>query len=254
MGLLMDNVTSGREKSPPFILLYGVEGIGKSTFAADAPNPIFLPTEDGLKNIDIPNKLPVSRTYDQFMTYLAALCEEDHEYQTVVIDSGDWLEKLVHAKVADDHNKPSVEGIGYGKGYIFAQDYFSKIREVLDWLQTEKNMGVIIICHAQVKRFNDPETEAYDMYKIKLHDLASAHLQEKSDIVAFVNYRKAVVKDDMSNKKRAIGRDERVLYTTRRAAFSAKNRYRLPAEIPFTDDGAVWRVFAQHIPFYQQED
>ena len=118
---MLENIRRGRESKPPRILAYGVEGVGKSTFAAAAPNPIFVQTEDGLGEIDTA-KFPVAGNYDDVKNALAALRDEPHGFQTVVLDSADWLERLIWDKVCKDFGVRSIEKAdgGYGKGYVRA--------------------------------------------------------------------------------------------------------------------------------------
>ena len=242
-----------RKHVPPRILIYGPQGIGKSTFVSNSMNPVLIQTEDGLGNLDIP-AYPLARTYGEVMTALTELATVDHLYNTVAVDSADWLEPLIWAQVAKEAGKKSVEDIGYGKGYVLALDLWREYLSALNYLRDEKNMTVIQTAHANIKRYDNPETESYDRYEIKLHKGASALLLEHSDIVLFANYYVGVTKDGggFKERKRAVGSGERILYTEERPAAVAKNRYGLPNEIPFDKEGNYWNVIAAHVPFYQQ--
>lgn len=243
-----------RKHIPPRILIYGPQGIGKSTFVSKAMNPVLIQTEDGLGNLDVP-AFPLAKSYNQVMEQLTELATVDHKYNTVAVDSADWLEPLIWKQVAAEAGKKSIEEIGYGKGYVMALDLWRNYIDALNYLRDEKNMTVIQTAHAQVKRFDNPETESYDRYEIKLHKSASALLLEHSDIVLFANYWVGIAKDKVgfnNERKRVVGSGDRILYTQERPSAIAKNRYGLPEEIPFDKDGAYWSVIAQHVPYYGQ--
>lgn len=236
---------------PPRILIYGPQGIGKSTFVSNSMNPVLIQTEDGLGKLDIP-AYPLASSYTDVMTSLTELATVDHSFNTIAIDSADWLEPLIWKQVALEAGKKTIEDIGYGKGYVLALDLWREYIEALNYLRDAKNMTVIQTAHAHIKKFDNPETESYDRYEIKLHKAASALLLEHSDIVMFANYYVGVTKDGagLKERKRAVGSGERILYTEERPAAVAKNRYGLPSEIPFDLNGNYWGVIAQHVPFY----
>ncbi|WP_085440276.1 ATP-binding protein [Magnetofaba australis] len=234
MATTLQSLNRAQDRRPPRIVKYGVAGVGKTTLAAGAPNPVFILTEDGLGQIQA-TSFPIARSYWDVMGALDALLNESHDFATVVVDSLDWLEPLIWAEVCAQQNVRNIEEIGYGKGYAFALDLWRAYLEKLNRLRDEKNMVVIQIAHSVIKRFDSPEHDPYDRYEIKLHAKASALIQEHSDCVLFANYRISTTKTDVGFKKkvnRAVGDGERVLYTQERPAFLAKNRYNLPLELP----------------------
>lgn len=235
----------GKRISPRRIMLYGVEGIGKSTFASMAPAPIFIKTEEGVNNIDchsMPADERVCESLDEFRYYVQLLRTEPHDYKTLAIDTADWLEKLVHADVCRAKNCESIESIDYGKGYAFALVQWSEIRTALDALRVERGMNVILLSHAKIEKFASPEADTYDRYSPDLQKLASAMLREWCDEVLFATYKVYTkTSDEGFNRKRnqGIGIGERVLKTTARPAYQAKNRLDLPDELPLN-----WDAFA----------
>ncbi len=234
-------IKRGRETKPRRVFLYGVEGIGKSSWANQAPNTLFLDIEDGLSDIDCA-KSPHIIDLDQFNEALLFLAESKHDFQTVAIDSADWLEGLIHAEVAKAAGKKSIADIGFGAGYKQALSYWDKILSRLDWLRRERDMGVIFLAHSQVKRHQDPEQESYDRFTPALHDLASAMIREWCDEVLFASYRVFIRKEDQGfGKERSIamGSGERYLRTQESAACLAKNRLGMPPEIEFS-----WAAYA----------
>ena len=245
MAISLASLQQASSLAPPRILVHGVAGVGKSTFAANAESPVVVATEDGLGMLKVAS-FPLARSFDQVMEALAALYSEPHEFGTVVVDSVDWLEPLIWKRACDDNRWGSIEEPGYGKGYIAALDLWRQYLDGLNALRDERGMTVIQIAHTDIRRFDSPEHEPYDRYVIKLHARAAALLQEHSDIVLFANYRISTVKSDVGfNKKvtRALGSGERGLYTAERPAFLAKNRYGLPDVLPLD-----WQAFAAAMP------
>lgn len=245
MAISLNQLVRAAHPKPPIIVVYGVHGVGKSTFAAQAPSPVFIQTEDGLGMLDCPH-FPLASTFDAVMEALAALYTESHDFKTCVLDSLDWLEPLIWAKACRDNGWASIEDAGYGKGYVAGLGYWRQYVEGLNALRDDKGMTIVQLAHTDIKRFDSPEHDPYDRYTIKLHARAAALVQEHSDIVLFANYRVSTVKADVGfNKKvsRAVGSGERVIHTTERPAFLAKNRYGLPDTLPLD-----WQAFAQAMP------
>ncbi|MBF0160021.1 MAG: ATP-binding protein [Magnetococcales bacterium] len=229
---------------PPRISVYGVAGVGKSTLGACAPNPVFILTEDGLGLLQT-TSFPLARTFNDVLEALDSLLAEAHEFETVVVDSLDWLEPLIWSEVARNARVNSVEDIPYGKGFSAALDHWRVYLERLNRLRAEKGMVVIQIAHATIRRFDSPEHEPFDRYDIKLHQKAAALVQEHSDCVLFANYKVHTTKSDVGfgqRINRAVGTGERLLFTQERPAFLAKNRYGLPPELPMN-----WNTLQGHL-------
>ncbi len=205
-----------------------------STFGAMADDPIFIPTEDGLGGIDCA-RFPLAGDYGDVINALSALYSEQHDFRTVVIDSLDWLERLIWARVCRDRGVETIEDIGYGKGYIFALTHWREVIAGLDALRNERGMAVILLAHAQIEKFANPETDTYDRYSPRLHKQASALVQEWCDEVLFATYAiHTKTTDEGFGRKRVqgVGTGERIIRTTERPAHVAKNRLNLPDEIP----------------------
>lgn len=238
---------SGEEKKPARLLFHAVQGVGKTTFASQAPHPVFVPCEDGLASVDV-DAFPLARSYSDVMEALASLYTEDHAFESVVLDSLDWLEPLIHAEVCQRNGWNNIEEPGYGKGFAAALNLWREYFDGVDALRNDKNMWVIQIAHTDVKKFSPPDGEPYDRYRIKLNEKAAAICLEHSDAVMFGNYvisTTAADSADKSNKKvRAVGGGQRVVYTAERPAFIAKNRYSLPEKImvPNNDWSPVWEA------------
>jgi hypothetical protein len=229
------SVTLTENTLPPRLVLYGVDGIGKSTFAAGAPSPVWVPTVDGIAPAGMPS-FPVVTAYPQILDALRALARGGHTYRTVVLDSLDWIERLIHDWTATERGKENIEDIPYGKGYTFAIEHWETILKALDYLN-EKGMSVVCIAHAEIKRFDSPETEPYERYQLKLHKHASALVREWADIVGFANREVFIQTSDAGFNKevrRGVSTGKRVMYTDERPSHVAKNRKSLPEKIDLT--------------------
>jgi len=238
---LLGQIQRGRAAAPRRTLVYGVHGVGKSTFGSMAERPVFIQTEDGLGNIEC-ERFPLASQYTDVVAALAELYTEAHEYRTVIVDSLDWLERLIWAEVCKKRGVESIEDIGYGKGYVFALTNWREVLAGLDALRNDRGMGVILIAHAQIERFANPETDTYDRYSPRLHKQASALVQEWADEVLFATYAihtKTTEEGFGRRRVQGIGTGERVVRTTERPAHVAKNRLSLPDEMPLD-----YRIYA----------
>lgn len=245
MTSVLESIQHGRQPKPPRVLLYGVEGIGKSTFGSEAPKPIFVQTEDGLDEIDC-DRFPLATKFDDVIAALKSLCNEKHGYESIVIDSLDWLERLVWDKLCEQYAVPSIEKVdgGYARGYMHA---LSLWREVLDYLNVLRAAGMVIvlIAHSKVERFEDPESSPYDRYSPRLHKHAAALVKEWCDAVLFATRKMRTQSEDAGfNRKRtlahAIGKDggDRVMRAYGCPSCVAKNRYGIAEELPLS-----WSAF-----------
>lgn len=239
----MLNIIRGKTVAPRRIMLYGVQGIGKSTWASCAPSPIFIQTEDGAGGIDC-DKFPVATCYADVMKNLVTLYTEQNTYQTIVLDSLDWMERIIWSEVCKKKAVESIEDIGYAKGYMFALTQWRELLEALTALRNDKGMTTILIAHSKIERFENPETESYDRFAPRLHKLAAAVMQEWCDEVLFANYKVYTKQSGEGIRKRnqGVGGDERVIHTQERPAYAAKNRLGLPEEIPL-----IWSEYSKYL-------
>lgn len=238
---LLGQIQRGKAAAPRRTLVYGVHGVGKSTFGAMAEKPVFIQTEDVLGNIEC-ERFSLAGQYADVVAALAELYTEQHEYRTVVVDSLDWLERLIWVDVCKKRGVESIEDIGYGKGYVFALTNWREVLAGLDALRNDRGMGVILIAHAQIERFANPETDTYDRYSPRLHKQASALVQEWADEVLFATYAihtKTTEEGFGRRRVQGIGTGERIIRITERPAHVAKNRLSLPDEMPLD-----YRIYA----------
>ena len=232
MAINLQSLKKGMEVKPPLTLLYGVHGIGKSSWAAQAPSAVFIQTEEGLNTLDVV-KFPKANSVDEVMQAITALYNEPHEFKTLVIDSIDWFEKLVHQEVRKQNGETIFAD--YGKGYKFSIPFFQRLLGGLTALRDSKNMQIILLGHAKCFAFSAPDTPNYDRYAPDLHESVCSEVEEWCENVLFANYKVFVVKEDVGFGKqegKASGKGDRAVYTVERPAFRAKNRYWLPPELP----------------------
>lgn len=225
-------VTRGKLQQPTRTVLYGVEGIGKSTFGAGAPTPIFLGSEDGTAQLDVA-RLPMPETFAEALEAVRLLTREAHEYGTLVVDTLDWLEPLLWAHICKRDEQPNVESYGFGRGYVVALDEWRSFLAALETLRAAKRMHVILIAHSWIKLFKNPQGEDFDRHEMKLHNKTAGLIKEWADAVLFANY-ETFAKTDTKKRVRGVDTGARLLFTERRAAYDAKNRYSLPAELPLS--------------------
>jgi hypothetical protein len=238
------------EWKPQKIVLYGPQGLGKTTFGATFPAPILARTEDGAGNVNI-QTFPLIKTFEDMEAVINAL-HGDHKFQTLFIDSLDWLEPMVWNKLIRERpttdkgmEVKNIEDYGYGKGYQMVDGWWRYLMGGFDSLRINKGMNIVISAHSEVKQHTPPEADPYDRYQIKVHKRASEIWQEWADMVLFCNYKTRIVKADAGfnrEVRRGTGTGERVIFTEERPAYRAKNRWGLPAEIIIGQDKS-WSGF-----------
>ena len=244
----MEGVITGRTPKPRRVVLAGMKGIGKSTWAAGAPDPIFIPTEDGLDDIG-PSRYAKAETFDEVFNRFKRLGEDEHGYRTAVVDSLDALERLIFAEVCKSKGVENIEDIGYAKGYTFALDWWRRIIACCDYLRNERGMNVILIAHTKVDKFEDPENANYDYWTLQLHKHATSFITQWADEVFFAKSKLAIrsTKEGFGREKaRAMDLGERVIMASHKPSHVAKNRLDMPDEIPFPKVGG-WDVYAKYI-------
>ena len=225
-------ITKGIERTAAKVTIHGPAGVGKTTLASQFPNPLFLDTENGSRMIDCHRV----RCAD-WMTLKGALvnlARDSMGYQTVVIDSGDWAEELLclHLQSKDEKQRHP-DDLPYGQGGVLIAKHFSAMLADCSML-VERGINVVVIAHSVVKRVSPPDLEeAYDRYELKMRPKVAPKLLEWSDAVFFANFKTRVVEGD-DGKLRGRGGKERKLFCERSAAWDAKNRYGLPAEVPMS--------------------
>lgn len=219
------------------VVIYGPEGIGKSTFASRFPDPVFIDTEGSTKDMDVsrfekPSSWSMLLEQVRYVKMNAqSLCK------TLVIDTADWAEQMCVADLCARYGKKGVEDFGYGNGYVYAKEEWGRFLNALEEV-VEAGVNVVLTAHAQMRKFEQPdEMGAYDRWELKIGKKTSSQtaplLKEWADMVLFANYKTWSIATDDKGKKRKAQGGERVLYTSHHPCWDAKNRYGLPDEVPF---------------------
>ncbi len=228
--MTMKIVRSGISR-PPVLLLFGSHKLGKSTFAAGCPNPLFIQTESGLEGLDV-DTFPLVNSLDEFHQALDS-AEKTTGYKTLVIDSLDWLERLIFRHVCAQHKVNDIAQIGFAKGYVAAEALWGEIIDRLAVINKTKKMIIVLIAHATVQKIQDPEREDYDCMLPDLHKRSVNLLSEYVDILSYCSLKLTTVSKDKGPAK-AKTTGERVMYLTPRGGFTAGNRYGLPDSLPLS--------------------
>jgi len=244
----LGNVVKGKQARPHRVVLYGPEGIGKSSFGAGAPKAIFIPVEDGTSHLDVA-RFPKPESWKDVRAAVRELATAKHEYSTLVIDTLDaaeallWrhmIERDVYADAKQKQKLRDIEDYGYGKGYAKALEDWRGLLKDLELLQQQRGMGVVLIAHAHVKSFKNPAGDDFDRYELKMHAKAGGLFKEWCDSLLFANY-ETFARKDADNPRRVRGLDTgaRLIFTERRASYDAKHRGNLPESLPLS-----WADFA----------
>lgn len=224
-------ITKGKIQTAKKVIIYGPEGIGKSTLAAQFPNPVFIDTEGSTKELDVA-RYPVPTYWSMIIEEAEDLLEE-RNFSTLVIDTADWAEKLCIAETCSRLNVKGIEDVGYGKGYVYLYDDFQRVLTVCDKL-VANGINVVFTAHAMMRKFEQPdEMGAYDRWEMKLTKKVAPLLKEWADVVLFCNYKTNVITDQNTKAKKATG-GTRVMYSTHHPCWDAKNRYNLPDQMPMS--------------------
>lgn len=231
-------IISGKIIKPQKVVIYGPEGIGKSTFAAQFPKPLFIDTEGSTSHLEV-DRLPRPTSWQMLKQYIKDLKGDTMGYHTMVIDTADWAERLCEEAVCQSNGKVGIEDFGYGKGYTYVKEEFGRLLDSLSNL-IDAGMNVVLTAHSIIRKFELPEeTGAYDRYELKLGQKAgnqcAALAKEWADMVLFVNYKEIVI-TTKDNKKKVSG-GKRVMYTAHNPCWDAKNRHGLAEELPFDYQG-----------------
>lgn len=226
---------------PPRIVIYGPPKIGKTSFAASIPGNIILDVEGGSgfhKAARVEKKDLGS--FDQFMGVLGDLYSQNHSFSTFSIDSIDWLEALLFEQAAKEHGKTSIADVGYGAGYATAQNLWKQVLLAFDDLRATKGMMPLLIAHEVIVRYDNPLTESYDRYSIKLRNndkgsSSASLIKEWVDAILFINKETFVTKKKEGLKEiKKAGTSDRVFFHSQESpAYLAGNRFGLPAQINF---------------------
>ncbi len=242
------SITSGAKTKAQKVCVYGVEGIGKTTFAAQFPSPVFIDTEGSTEFLDV-KRFETPQSWNMLLEEVRYVRDNPSLCATLVIDTLDWAERICIASVCAKQGINGIEDMSYGRGYTYAYEEFGKLLNALSDV-AEHGVNVVCVAHAMIKKFEQPdEVEPYDRYQLKLVDTPkksnAGMVKEWADAVLFANYKTIVetVGDGKGAKGKARGGQKRVMHCQHHACWDAKNRWGLPEEVPFD-----YAQIAQFIP------
>jgi hypothetical protein len=235
------NIQRGRRHTPVRAVIYGTEGIGKSTLAAAFPAPVILDTEEGTHHLDVA-RVSIG-SWDELRAAVAEIGSKPSEFRTVVIDSADWAERLLTEQLLRENKWASIESAGYGKGFTMLAEAFGRFLTQCDAL-IGVGLNVAFVAHSKVQRTSPPDmADGFDRYELKLTKQTAPLLKEWCDLLCFCNY-KTTVSEGSDGRKKATGGKRRLMHLERAAAWDAKNRYGLDAELPMTIESLA-PIFAE---------
>lgn len=236
-------ITSGKVIRPQKVVIYGAEGIGKSTLAAQFPNPLFIDTEGGTAQLDV-RRIEKPGSFDELISVVNEVAADPNICKTLILDTADWAEQMCIAGVCAKYKKAGIEDFGYGKGYTYLSEEYTRLLNAFDSV-IAAGIHVVITAHAKMRKFEQPdEMGAYDRWEMKLSKQVAPLLKEWCDLLLFCNYKTFVVTAQNETKKVQGGK--RVMYTSHHPCWDAKNRHVLPEEIEL-DYGNIAHIFGKMV-------
>lgn len=234
---ILDRIVRGKVAQPPRIMVFGPPGVGKSTFAAGAPDPLFVDAERRTAHIDCARVQP--ENWDELLALLGEVIKTK-PCKTLVLDTLDHIEQMLWADIMkkDGASSMAVAKKGYGKAYDFAAEQFEMLMRGTDRV-IEAGMTVVMLAHSQVKIYKNPTGEDYDRYQIKLHEKAQSAVIKKLDVGGFATFEDFVKSGDGAARAKAITTGERVLKFDHHPAYWTKHGLNLPDQV-----GLNWSEFA----------
>ena len=259
----MLKITTSGAPAPLRTILYGQEGVGKTTWAAaleedgsrSGDAPLFLTCEEGSGDLELAQVVCLTWT-DLRDAVRSILASPPEGFRKICVDTINGMERLCIDHICRRAKVDSIEDVngGYGKGYTAVAEEMFALRQDFDAIRSKHKMHIIMLGHAHVRLFNDPNGPGFDRYEPRMNQKVAAIWLEWADIVLFACFeatvqggKRGAIVDDPMKKGKATG-GKRVVYTTQDATFIAKNRYGLPEEIPLS-----WGAFAKAMEWARRE-
>lgn len=231
----MFEINTGVVKTPLKVIIYGTEGVGKTTLASKFPKPLFIDAENGSGALNVA-RYPYPTSWQMLMSEVQEFLNNSQGYKTLVIDSIDWAEAKAIEMICAGMKVNGIEDIGWSKGYTYLNEEMGRLLNLLTEV-INRGVNVVLIAHMVIRTITKPEeTGSYDRYELKLKQAKNGNncqlVKEWADLILFCNYREFLVADKTTGKKKATGGKERIMYTEHAATWDAKNRFGLPEVLP----------------------
>jgi len=222
-------------KKGKMILIYGAEGQGKTTIASNFPKPFFIRTEDGTESIQHKDfaTLDLVKTKEDLLAQLNAIATEEHQFETVVIDTITSLNTIFEKEICKESkvtNMALAMG-GYGKGYIELEAKHRGLVQYLRSIANARGLNIVLLGHSDVIKHSPPDQEAYTSYTLRMHEKSRNPYLEEPDCVGFIRQR-TMVKD--TGKAVSLGSYELICYPS--PVHLSKNRWGINEPIPVDKD------------------
>jgi len=222
-------------------VIYGTEGVGKSTLASQFPGALFIDVEGGTSQMDV-RRIEAPKSWSELVEIVNEVSKTPGICETLILDTADWAEQMLIQHICKKYNQKSIESFGYGKGYTYIGEEWQQLMKAFDAVK-DAGMNVTIIAHARQRKIELPDQAgAFDHWEMKLSKQVAPLLKEWADLLLFLNYKTFVVTTD-SNSKKAQG-GKRVMYTSHNPVYDAKNRHGLPDELDLSFDG-IAHIFSK---------
>lgn len=235
----MLNINSGKISRAVKTVIYGTEGVGKSTLASNFPEPLFIDVEGGTAQMDV-RRIEAPKTWTELLSIVNEVAATKGICETLVLDTADWAESMCINHILTKYNQKSIESFGYGKGYTYIGEEWMQLMKAFDAVR-DAGMNVTVIAHAKQRKIELPDqTGSFDHWEMKLTRQVAPLLKEWSDLLLFLNYKTYVVTTDNNTKKAQGGK--RVMYTSHNPVWDAKNRHGLPDELDLSFAG-IAKIF-----------
>ena len=222
-------IQKGKIQKPVHAVIYGTEGIGKTTIASKFPRPLIIDAEGGSFNLEVDRVTP--KSYLEVMAIVAELKQSAQGYQTLVFDTADWLEKMLTEHICITNKMASIETMSYGKGWVMASELWKKLLDEVNLLSEKQHMHILFLAHSMIRHVDPPDAPGYDRYELKLSKQGNGILKEWPDLLLFATYELFKVKQ--ADGKEKVGGGRRIMFASHHPTFDAKNRFGFPDQMDF---------------------
>lgn len=200
MSDLLSRISAGAVERPHSLIVFGPPGVGKSTFAASAPEPLFLDVDDRTAHLDVKRLKVLS--WEDILEAFRLVARGELPCKTLVLDTLDHAELLLHKHICEQQGVPTIEdvGKGYGKGLVVALGEWRRLATGMEAIRT-RGVNLVLLAHAHVKLFKNPTGEDYERIELKLDKRAHNFLRERVDAVGYAGHDTVIVKDKADKAK-----------------------------------------------------